>query len=665
MNRVDYSTAGAAVEVPGMPSLPNRYGADLNRSFGQRQREIKPEESVLIPPISGEISFLLKYGIPMSLLQQVERRARALDLPAADVLLANGHVSEVEYYGLMARELGLAFCPTVPRGHDILPHLPGPDQWHRLARLAFHAPQCSHSLFNARQAEFFMAPDGQQLRRLGQLLRQYPHFANRIRITTHKAGMNHLLRRARPALLEQARNGLSQGHPALSAQRVITVPQTLIGFAMAQILVIVGVWADGFVLVAAHLPALFAYFSQAGLRFAGWLRLLPSRQLAIERRMADESLPTYSVLVALYKEANQVERLVAALARLDWPVEKLEIKLVLEDDDLDTISACHRALELQSLAIISIVTVPVSLPRTKPKALNYALPLCSGDYLVVFDAEDSPDPGQLREAHAAFLAGPPDLACLQAPLCIHNAADGFLPRLFAIEYAAHFDGLLPALEKIGFPILLGGSSNHFKRTALVNIGGWDPYNVTEDADLGIRFARAGCAVGTIHRPTFEEAPRGFGDWLCQRTRWFKGCYQTWLVHMRHPLVLYSDLGPIKFFGFQLLTLGAAAGALFQPFLIYFMTKCLMDIGAATTPTLSYVLAYLDLFSVLLVILAWCLLAAQTLSLRNLQSLRPYLCWTLIYWLLISIAAWRALWQLCTRPHEWEKTPHGSDAKPIA
>lgn len=135
--------------------------------------------------------------------------------------------------------------------------------------------------------------------------------------------------------------------------------------------------------------------------------------------------------------------------------------------------------------------------------------------------------------------------------------------------------------------------------------------------------------------------------------------------MRHPVVLYRELGATRFFGFQLLTLGAAAGALFQPFLLYFIARCLLDLSSEQISAWKYVVVYLDLLSITLVVLAWCLLASTALTLRNLEALKPHLCWTLFYWLLISIAAWRALWQLGTCPHEWEKTPHGNNAKPIA
>ncbi len=94
--------------------------------------------------------------------------------------------------------------------------------------------------------------------------------------------------------------------------------------------------------------------------------------------------------------------------------------------------------------------------------------------------------------------------------------------MFAFEYAALFRGMLPWLSANRLLLPLGGTSNHFRRAALEEVGGWDPYNVTEDADLGMRLARFGYRTETIACPTYENGPDTFATWLPQRTRWFKG-----------------------------------------------------------------------------------------------------------------------------------------------
>ena len=232
----------------------------------------------------------------------------------------------------------------------------------------------------------------------------------------------------------------------------------------------------------------------------------------------DRRLPTYSVLVPLYREAAVVPDLIRHLKRLDYPASKLQVLLILEADDEESLTAVRRHADA---AQFELVVVPPSQPRTKPKALTYALNFARGDYVVVFDAEDRPEPDQLRKAAAAFRERP-DLGCVQARLTPDNR-DSWLARMFTLEYAANFDVLLPALASWRVPLPLGGTSNHFPRDVLEAVGAWDPFNVTEDADLGVRLARFGYQTATLHSRTFEEAPVTFRQWLPQRRRWVKGC----------------------------------------------------------------------------------------------------------------------------------------------
>jgi cellulose synthase/poly-beta-1,6-N-acetylglucosamine synthase-like glycosyltransferase len=213
---------------------------------------------------------------------------------------------------------------------------------------------------------------------------------------------------------------------------------------------------------------------------------------------------------------------------------------------------------------ITVIPVPTQGPRTKPKALNVALPFARGTFTVIYDAEDRPEPDQLRRALQTFRAGGDDLACVQSRLCIDNNDDSWLARLFTAEYAGQFDVFLPGLAALHLPLPLGGSSNHFYTATLREVGGWDPYNVTEDADLGMRLARFSYRSDMIDSTTYEEAPAHFGPWLRQRTRWFKGWIQTWLVHMRQPGRLLRDLGLTGFLTFQLIVGGNALAALLHP-----------------------------------------------------------------------------------------------------
>ena len=288
-------------------------------------------------------------------------------------------------------------------------------------------------------------------------------------------------------------------------------------------------------------------------------------------RLADHALPVYSILVPLLREGNVLAGLVQSLHALDYPAAKLDVLLILETDDTET-QAALMAIDLPGN--FRSIVVPALAPQTKPKALNYALQFARGDFVVVYDAEDRPEPGQLRQALEIFRAGAPDLVCVQAQLNIDNPFRSWLTRQFTIEYSVLFDAILPALERLNLPVPLGGTSNHFPREALVAAGAWDPFNVTEDADLGIRLARQKLRTSVLACTTWEEAPVDLATWLKQRTRWLKGWMQTYLVHTRAPRRLHAELGWRGSVGFHALMGGLILSALVHPLfyglLVYFL-----------------------------------------------------------------------------------------------
>lgn len=386
------------------------------------------------------------------------------------------------------------------------------------------------------------------------------------------------------------------------------------------------------------------------------LRLLASRHARIGRRPVHllqdgRGTPLYSVMIALYKEADVVPQLVEAMKKLNWPRSRLEVLFLCETDDLATVAACKQ----QSLPMnFKVICVPGSGPRTKPKALNYGLQLIEGDFVVIYDAEDRPHPDQLREAWQKFKSNTPDLGCLQAPLVIANAHEGWMERQFAFEYAAQFRGLLPWLADGRFVMPLGGSSNHFRSNCLVEVGGWDPFNVTEDAELGSRLARHGYHVGMLSMPTIEDAPTEVNVWLKQRTRWLKGWVQTWLVEMRQPATLLKQIGLKRFMVYHLLMGGMVVSALLYPFMLIFIAQTIIQI-IATEASAANVTLIFDVMSIVLGFMSFLLLGRIALKKERMPG--RILPWTPVYWLMISAAAWRALWQLQAAPFLWEKTPH--------
>ena len=278
------------------------------------------------------------------------------------------------------------------------------------------------------------------------------------------------------------------------------------------------------------------------------------------RALADDELPEYTIVAALYRETRVVKDLIRALDALDYPKSKLDIKLVVEQRDPETLS---RLVELGLPARYEIIVAPPGPSQTKPRALNIALSSARGQLIVVYDAEDAPAPDQLRRAAARF-AVEKGLDCLQARLAIRNHDKSWLSKLFAIEYATLFDFINPGLCALDLPIALGGSSNHFRVRSLVDVGAWDEWNVTEDADLGIRLARFGYRVRALDSDTSEEAPHELKNWFRQRVRWQKGWMQTLIVHSRRPNFFRRDLGLQWAVAATTLIGGAIIGGLFWP-----------------------------------------------------------------------------------------------------
>jgi cellulose synthase/poly-beta-1,6-N-acetylglucosamine synthase-like glycosyltransferase len=406
-------------------------------------------------------------------------------------------------------------------------------------------------------------------------------------------------------------------------------------------------------------------------------------------RLDESTLPVYTVLVPLYREANIADKIVPALDQLDYPPHKLDIKLLLEEDDKETIAAVH---DTPLAPYYDVIIVPDSWPKTKPKACNYGLKRAKGELCVIYDAEDRPERDQLKKVALAFRKQPPKIACIQAKLNFYNSGQNLLTRWFCVEYSTTFDLLLPGLQYAEIPIPLGGTSNHFHTRVLQELDGWDPFNVTEDCDLGIRLYRRGYRTRMIDSTTWEEACSRLPNWFRQRSRWVKGFFQTHLTHMRNPFRTLRDLGLRGFFGFLLSVGGSSLMMVLNVFywLIggFYLTLMIQALlhghslweilkgpremlsGSAVWPMIYYgpkqdpfwstlsivffVVSVMLLLANLLFVLMHCLACVR----RKWLHLLPFAILMPFYWVLISIGAWKGFIQLFTNPFYWEKTPHG-------
>lgn len=482
-----------------------------------------------------------------------------------------------------------------------------------------------------------------------------------MRVITQRTLTEALISAQRDRQVRAAVDRLGQRLPEFSARSGLTIAQL---FAFALLAGAVG-W--GFhdapaasLSIVAVLAGVFYIATMAFRLFLMLAGLWPRGRRRGAATAAAGDLPHYSVLVALHNEADIVRHTAEAIGRLDYPWTRLDVLFLLEEADTRTRAACE-ALGLDGR--FTLLVVPNKKPRTKPKACNFGLAFARGDYVVLYDAEDRPEPDQLLLALEEFARRPRNVACLQARLNFYNARENWLTSQFALEFAIWFQFILPGLERLGLPIPLGGTSNHFRVEALRAAGGWDAHNVTEDADLGIRFARLGYRVRTLSSMTAEEANCALPNWIHQRSRWLKGYLQTYLVHMRRPGRLWRELAPAGFISFQLLLGGAVLSPLLH--LAFWGSLVAHYLGAPILLGLDWSQLWTPWN--LLVLLAGngtailCgLIAALQSDFRGLD--RPALALNAfampIYWFLIAFAVVKGIFSYFGRPFYWAKTKHG-------
>jgi cellulose synthase/poly-beta-1,6-N-acetylglucosamine synthase-like glycosyltransferase len=447
----------------------------------------------------------------------------------------------------------------------------------------------------------------------------------------------------------------------MSAQQVFTTPQVIFGYALLTILMIGLAFAPIATLVAVNV--VMSLFYLGNFVFKGILVSVGGGRSADQdeiiaiaaRQLTDDDLPVFTVLVPMFREPEMLPVLARSLRQLDYPLGKLDIKLVLEANDHETIEV---ASKLGLEGVFEVIRVPPSHPQTKPKACNFALQFARGEFLVVYDAEDRPEPDQLRKVVATFRRSSPNTACLQCRLSYFNADENWLTRMFTLDYALWFDQMLPGLERLNVPIPLGGTSNHFKIDVLRELHAWDPFNVTEDADLGVRLTQKGYRVGVVDSTTFEEASCHTGNWVRQRSRWMKGYMQTFLVHTRRPLRLMRTIGPLGFLGFVFFVGGTVLAGLLNPVFWLLYLVWLSATSSGFDPVFPQLLLFLSLFNLLAGNGAFIFLLMLAPIRRGWLNLIPYSLTALGYWVLISVAAYKGLWQLLRNPFYWEKTQHG-------
>jgi cellulose synthase/poly-beta-1,6-N-acetylglucosamine synthase-like glycosyltransferase len=636
------SVAGAAVRRTGTSIW---LDSDALRAKLPRAKPYAP--GAARPSVCPEID-CVRHILSSHITAAAEHRAQSLGVGAERVLICADAITEEAYLTALANSLGTSY-----ERFDSIARADCPLDDDALIAAA------AAGLLPVRQGRglvWIIAPRGLTARRLADPRRasrdSWPAFMQAFRLTSSERLRQFVMQHGQRALGRRAADSLRHNAPRFSnaptarGRRIPALAVAVVAFLFFAAAPIAMIETLSGVLCALFLAA-------AILRL--WSACFTDRVAPPPPRIEDRRLPVYTIICALYREARVVDKLVDAIRALDYPPEKLDVKFVLEADDHET----RRAFAALNLGPpFEIIIAPPAGPRTKPKALNVALPFARGAYTVVYDAEDVPEPDQLRRAIDVFRRTGNRLACLQASLTVDNTADNWLARMFTANYAGQFDVFLPGLAALHLPFPLGGSSNHFRTAALRKVGAWDPYNVTEDADLGIRLYRLGYRSAALISATYEEAPARYAPWLAQRTRWYKGWMQTWLVHMRRPKRLWRELGPAGAVAFQIFFAANVLAALIHPL---FMAGLGYTLFALPMPWANAIMdnaAPIFATSLLSGYASTMVLDFIGLRRRGLVGQAWVLLLTPLHWFLLSLAAWRALFQLLYAPQRWEKTEHG-------
>ena len=630
--------------VPGRDGRLAQLGDARQMALNARARLARPARPG--PHALGAI-LLARGAVSAADLADAAAIRRSHDLPIGEILLARGALSAVDLVSALAECHGMSLSDVAarPPSPALARHLP--------AALALSLEAVPTDRIGTMLVIATCRPDRAEAIRaaLPEGVRAVLTLAPRAQITA-----------AQIALYGEGLVRLAEGqapqHVSCRSWRPGTVKRNLAGLLMV------------FSLLALLWPVLATatVFGLALLIFVGNMILKATAFAAALRAPPDagpgddppEDSPTLlrapmvSLIVPLFREHEIATTLVTRLSQLDYPRERLDVLLAVEVDD-DTTRAALAATRLPPW--MRVITVPAGHPRTKPRALNFALNFARGEIIGIYDAEDRPDPDQITRITRRFAERPPEVACLQGRLDYYNARHNALSRLFTIEYANWFRVILPGVQRMGLVVPLGGTTLFLRRAALVDVGGWDAHNVTEDAELGLRLARRGYRTEVVETITFEEANAAVLPWIRQRSRWQKGYLMTWAMAIRHPVSLWRDLGPGRFVAMQVQFLFAVAGFLVAPLLWSLMIKPFghaHPLDVLVGPIGYGVLATGFVASVVLSVA----LSIHATRAAHLRHLRPWILLSEVYFLLATLSALRAAVEMLVRPFWWAKTSHG-------
>jgi len=417
--------------------------------------------------------------------------------------------------------------------------------------------------------------------------------------------------------------------------------------------------------LSAHVIFLmFAFFLQV-MFFAGIIAIWNKRRTngsmrkPFGRNVDEKHLPYITTLLAVYDEAECLERNCVWFERVRYPKDRCELLILTEEDDPRTNAVAARMAAIYPNVrheIIPADYLGAKHPHNKPRALAYGLTVLTPEAEVVgvLDAEDliSPDVFSNVAEHIH------EYPIVQGRLGIKNSRENLLSYWCGCEYAL-LEIMQSGRDFLGWMKFPRGTT-YFVRRDVVEKTGWSTRNVTEDLAFNVRVYARGHESGLIDSTTWEESPLELGVWIKQRTRWFQGALQT----IKEDIDL-SRLSLVQRLSVQQLVYHIVViplfGAVMLPLFLYDSVLAVgLGLPSIINPSDVYrPLWYLNSVCLLLVCLEFA--AAVIIRYRRhpdlLARLSACLLLPLMFMFLLPVPAVRACWREWKGRGEWEKTRH--------
>lgn len=259
----------------------------------------------------------------------------------------------------------------------------------------------------------------------------------------------------------------------------------------------------------------------------------------------DTELPTVSVMVPAHNEARVIVRTAEALLRLDYPKDKYEV-IIINDNSSDESAALLEEIRRKNpeRKFKVINTDAQTGGKGKSNALNIGYRECTGEYIAIYDADNTPEPPALRRLASAIIKDD-SLGAVIGKFRTRNRNASLLTRFINIETLA-FQWMAQAGRWTLFKLCtIPGTNFIIRRTILDAIGGWDVKAVAEDTEISFRIYMMGYRIRFVPQAvTWEQEPQTIPVWFKQRTRWVKGNIYVLLKNI--PLLFNKSARKVRF-----------------------------------------------------------------------------------------------------------------------